>query len=268
LVKRACGRYRRRVESRGARVTTRAGCDVPALRLEGVSFSYGAGPVLSDVSLTVAPAEALALLGTNGAGKSTVLRLVAGLERPTRGRVVLFGDDVTALRAEQRARLGVVLVRGGRGVFGDLTVAENLEMHGRLLVGKRALEEGRDRALTVFPVLAGRLRRPARLLSGGERQQLALARAVVAQPRLLLVDELSLGLAPAAKERMVEQVGQLSADGLPVLLVEQSLRLAASICSRAIFLDRGEVQYDGPAGDLQERPDLARAVFFSGSAPA
>lgn len=249
-------------------MTTVSGCAVPALHLDALTFSYGAGPLLTGVTFTVASSEAVALLGTNGAGKSTILRLVAGLERPTSGRVLLFGDDVTALRAQERARLGVVLVRGGRGVFGDLTVAENLEMHGRLLSSKRALEEGRDRALTVFPVLAGHLRQPARLLSGGERQQLALARAVIAQPRLLLVDELSLGLAPAAKERMAEQVGQLSADGLPVLLVEQSLRLAASICSRAIFLDRGEVQYDGPAGDLQERPDLARAVFFSGSAPA
>ena len=238
----------------------------PALRLDAVTFSYGPAPVIDDVSFELHSSEAVALLGTNGAGKSTLLRLVAGLEQPTSGRVELFGEDVTALTAQERARRGVVLVRGGRGVFADLTVSQNLDLHGRLLAGRRQRGEGRARALSLFPALVDRLAQPARLLSGGERQQLALARAVVAQPRLLLVDELSLGLAPAALDRLIGQVGVLNAGGLPVLLVEQSVRLAASVCARAIFLDRAEVQFDGAPSALLRRPDLARAVFFGGRA--
>jgi len=249
-------------------VTTGVDGGAPALHLDGVSFSYGSAPVLFDVSVVVDRTEAVALLGTNGSGKSTVLRLVAGLERPAAGRVLLFGDDVTALKAEERARRGVVLVRGGRGVFGDLTVAENLEMHGRLLADRKAFDEGRARALSLFPVLATRMSQLARTLSGGERQQLALARAVVARPRLLCVDELSRGLAPAAIDHLIGHVAALNADGIPVLLVEQSLRLAASVCARAVFLEKGEVRFDGPARTLLRRPDLARAVFFGGDAQA
>jgi ABC-type branched-subunit amino acid transport system ATPase component len=181
---------------------------------------------------------------------------------------LLFGEDVTARTAEERARRGVVLVRGGRGVFADLTVAENLEMYGRLLAGRAQFEAGRDRALSLFPVLADRLSQPARFLSGGERQQLALARAVVAAPRLLCVDELSLGLAPAAIDELIGHVGALNAEGIPVLLVEQNLLLAASVCARALFLEKGEVRFDGAARKLLRRPDLARAVFFGGEAHA
>lgn len=239
-----------------------------AIALDGVSFAYGAAPVIFDVSFEVGRTEAVALLGTNGAGKSTLLRLVAGLERPSGGRVLLFGEDVSAFTAAERARRGVVLVRGGRGVFADLTVAENLEMFGRLLAGRRQIEDGRDRALWLFPALANRLGQPARVLSGGERQQLALARAVVAQPRLLCVDELSRGLTPATIDELIGHVRALSAEGVPVLLVEQNLVLAASVCARAVFLEKGAVRFDGPARKLLRRPDLARAVFFGGEARA
>lgn len=249
-------------------MTTGVDDGVPALRLDGVSFAYASAPVISDVSFEVGCSEAVALLGTNGAGKSTLLRLVAGLERPTGGRMLLFGEDVSALKAEERSRRGVVLVRGGRGVFADLTVAENLEMYGRLLAGRGQIEEGRDRALSLFPALANRLDQPARVLSGGERQQLALARAVVAQPRLLCVDELSRGLAPAAIDELIGHVKALNAEGVPVLLVEQNLVLAASVCARAVFLEKGEVRFDGPTRKLLRRPDLARAVFFGGEARA
>lgn len=241
--------------------------DAPALRFDAVTFSYGAAPLLVNVSFQVGRSESVGLLGTNGAGKSTILRLVAGLERPTEGRVLVCGRDLTTLKAEERCRRGVVLIRAGRGVFGDLTVAENLEMHGRLLRGKGRLSEGRDRALTLFPSLATRLRQPARSLSGGERQQLALARAVVAQPRLLCVDELSRGLAPAATEEMVGHLRSLNADGIALLVVEQSVGLAASVCARTLFLDRGTVRFDGPAARLLRRPDLARTVFFGAEPP-
>ncbi|HUR76983.1 MAG TPA: ATP-binding cassette domain-containing protein [Acidimicrobiales bacterium] len=249
-------------------MTTGVDGGVAALRVDGVTFSYGSAPTISDVSFEVGGTEAVALLGTNGAGKSTLLRLVAGLERPAGGRVLLFGEDVTAMKAEQRCRQGVVLVRGGRGVFADLTVAENLAMYGRLRAGRGEFEEGRDRALSLFPVLAARLRQPARSLSGGERQQLALAKAVVAAPRLLCIDELSRGLAPAAIDELMIHVGALNAEGVPVLLVEQNLVLAASVCRRAVFLEKGAVRFDGLARKLLRRPDLARAVFFGGEARA
>lgn len=240
----------------------------PALRFDRVSFSYGAAPLLMDLSFQVGRSEAVALLGTNGAGKSTVLRLVAGLEQPTGGRMVLYGEDITIWKAEHRSRRGVVLIRGGAGVFADLTVAENLEMHGRLLPARTRASEGQARALTLFPALASRLRQRAGSLSGGERQQLALARAVVAQPRLVCVDELSRGLAPAAIDQMVGHLRALNADGVPLLVVEQSVALAASVCTRTLFLDRGTVRFDGPAARLLRRPDLARTVFFGGEPAA
>jgi ABC-type branched-subunit amino acid transport system ATPase component len=255
------------VRGEQGQVTTEVDGGVPALRVDCVSFSYGSAPVLSAVSFDVGESEAVGLLGTNGAGKSTLLRIVAGLERPSVGRVLLFGEDVTALPAEERCRRGVVLVRGGRGVFPDLTVAENLDVFSRAR-GRSRSEDGKARALAAFPVLADHLHQAARLLSGGERQQLALARAVVAQPRLLCVDEPSRGLAPAAIDQLIGHVGALSAAGVPVLLVEQSLGLAASVCSRALFLEKGEVRFDGPARKLLRRPDLARAVFFGGDAGA
>jgi len=234
------------------------------LELHEIHFSYGAVPVLFGVSLAVEPGVVLGLLGTNGAGKSTVLRVLAGLEAPSSGSVTLDGLDVTRLPAEVRCRQGVALVMGGRAVFADLSVRENLELGG-FTVGDE-LEARIDRELDRFPQLRTRLGNAAGTLSGGEQQQLAIAKALLTDPRLLCIDELSLGLAPTIVGELLAIVRDVNATGVTCVLVEQSLNLAAELCDRAVFLEKGRVRFEGDPRDLLERGDLARAVFLGGKA--
>jgi ABC-type branched-subunit amino acid transport system ATPase component len=233
------------------------------LRVDHVDFSYGRLQVLFDLSLEVAPGEALALLGTNGAGKSTLLKVVAGLERPTSGRIELAGRDITGVEAEALVRRGVVLVPGGKAIFPDMTVAENLEMQSFLLRRERArVRDGRERVLEIFPRLAERLGQRAGTMSGGEQQQLALAKALILDPVLLCIDELSLGLAPVVVGELLEIVDRIRATGVSLVLVEQSLNVAAAMCERAVFLEKGAVRFEGRTAELLERDDIARAVFL------
>ncbi|MHB8464470.1 MAG: ABC transporter ATP-binding protein, partial [Acidimicrobiales bacterium] len=232
-----------------------------ALSVAHVSFGYGSQPVLFDVSLEVPEGEIAALLGTNGAGKSTLLRLLAGLDHPHRGTIRVFGDDTTYLEAEQVLDAGVALLSGGRMTFPGLTVAENI------LVGTQKTGRGRaaeDDAFAAFPVLADRRDQRAGTLSGGEQQMLALARVLVQKPRLLLLDELTLGLAPLVIEELLATVRRLNDDGTTVLLVEQSANLALSLATHAFFMERGAVRFDGPAAELTGRDDLLRPVFLQG----
>ena len=237
----------------------------PVLEARDIEFSYGRLQVLFGVSLTVARGEALALLGTNGAGKSTLLRVVAGLEAPSAGRVVLDGRDVTGARAEELVGQGLVLIPGGRSVFPDMTVEENLELQA-LTVRKRPawVRERRDRVFELFPRLGERLRQLAGSLSGGEQQQLALGKAILLDPSVLCIDELSLGLAPIVVQELLEIVGRINETGIAVVLVEQSLNIACQLCRRAVFLEKGAVRFEGRPTELLERNDLARAVFLGG----
>jgi len=237
------------------------------LRVQDVDFSYGHLQVLFGISMDVYQGEALALVGTNGAGKSTLLRVIAGLETPTTGSVT-FGDrDITGTRAEHLAGQGLVLIPGGRAIFTDMTVAENLEMQCLCIRRQRALvSERKERVLATFPRLAERLTQQAGTLSGGEQQQLALAKALMLDPKLLCIDELSLGLAPVVIGELMEIVRQLNEAGITLLVVEQSLNIAAQLCGRAVFLEKGEVRFEGRTTDLLERDDIARAVFFGGEA--
>jgi ABC-type branched-subunit amino acid transport system ATPase component len=238
----------------------------PALELRDLHFSYGHARVLSGVSFSVAPGEPVALLGTNGAGKSTLLRLVAGLERPDAGRVYLSGVDVTDEPAERRGRHGLALAVGGKGIFPDLSVKENLELGAWSLNrpgGGRA--ERIEHELRRFPRLAQRLHSPAGAMSGGEQQQLLLALALMRRPRVLCIDELSLGLAPTLVAQLLEVVRLVQAEGVTCVLVEQSINIAAQVCARALFLEKGVVRFDGPAVDLLERGDLARSIFLGAS---
>lgn len=230
-----------------------------------VHFAYGPVPVLFGVGFDVQPGEVLGLLGTNGAGKSTVLRVLAGLETPTQGTVHLDGHDVTAWPAERRCRAGLALVPGGRAVFPDLTVRENLEVGGHTV--RAGLGERIDRELARFPALARRLHTAAGALSGGEQQQLAIAKALLLEPRLLCIDELSLGLAPAVVAGLFDVVEAVKVSGVTCILVEQSLNLAARLCDRAVFLEKGAVKFEGHPRELLERDDVARAVFL-GDRPA
>jgi ABC-type branched-subunit amino acid transport system ATPase component len=234
-----------------------------ALVVESVEFSYGRLQILFGVSLQVARGESLALVGTNGAGKSTLLKIVAGLETPNAGRVWLNGSDITEVPAERLASRGLVLVQGGNAVFPDLTVAENLDVQA--LTARRAgngLRARRDAMLATFPALASALNRQAGTLSGGQQQQLALAKTMLLEPSVVCIDELSLGLAPVIVEALIEVVRSIRDSGSAVILVEQSLNVAAALCERAIFLEKGAVKFEGPVRDLLDRDDLARAVFL------
>jgi ABC-type branched-subunit amino acid transport system ATPase component len=239
----------------------------PILMVDDVSFAYGELRVLFDVSLHVERGEALALLGTNGAGKSTLLRVIAGLERPSSGRVALDGREVGGIPAERLVEAGIVLIPGGRAIFTDMTVDDNLQMQALTVRRDRAwVQERRDAVLTTFPRLAERINQQAGTLSGGEQQQLALAKALLLQPKVLCIDELSLGLAPIVVGELLEVVRRIHEQGVTVVLVEQSLNIAVQLCDRAVFLEKGEVQFEGATKDLLERDDIARAVFLG--APA
>jgi len=239
------------------------GVRTPVLQCANIDFSYGTVQVLFDVNFEIHKGECVALLGTNGAGKSTILRVVSGLEVPERGVVRLNGRNITYVAPETRARLGIVQLPGGKGVFPSLTIAQNLAVSARLNGGTRAeIDHKVDAMLDLFPELEERKKQPARSLSGGQQQMLALARVLMHDPDILLIDELSLGLAPVVVQRMLELIDELKARGQTMLIVEQSLNVALAIADRALFLEKGEVRFEGPAHELLERDDLARAVFF------
>ena len=237
-----------------------------ALRVRGIDFSYGKLQVLFDVDLDVPAGEVVALLGTNGAGKSTLLRAVSGLDLPDRGSVRYFGDDITYLDAESRVRRGLVQVPGGRGTFPSLTVLENLRTGGFTFRRDRArVDQAVEEVFGYFPVLGERKDQAAGTLSGGEQQMLALGRAFIASPRLLLIDELSLGLAPVVVEQLLDIVRAFSKKGTTLVLVEQSVNLALTLATTAYFMERGEVRFGGPSAELLERTDLLRSVFLQGA---
>ena len=238
---------------------------VPALQVHNLDFAYGSVQVLFDVSFEVARGEVLALLGTNGAGKSTLLRAVSGLGIPDRGVVRLAGRTITYAEAEDRFAAGLVQLRGGAGVFEDLSVADNLRA-SVLAAGldEAEVEARSQRALSLFPALAERTGTAGRELSGGQQQMLALAMALMHEPEVLLIDELSLGLAPLVVEELLGVVERLRTEGQTMVIVEQSLNVALAFADRAIFMEKGRIRFEGPAQELAERDDLARAVFLGG----
>jgi ABC-type branched-subunit amino acid transport system ATPase component len=253
------------VEERDERLRVAEGGEVPALQVRNLDFSYGQVQVLFDVSFDVRKGEVLALLGTNGAGKSTVLRAISGLAPPMRGVVRFNGRTITYTEAELRVGMGIVQVPGGKAVFPSLSVAENLVAGAyRFVWDTERVQERADEVLDLFPVLRERLDQRAGTLSGGEQQMLALAKALVLDPEVLIIDELSLGLAPVVVQQILEIVERLKARGITMVIVEQSVNVALSIADRAIFMEKGQVRFEGPAQELLERDDLVRAVFFSG----
>jgi len=236
---------------------------VPVLQVSGIDFAYGHVQVLFDVGFEVQRGEVLALLGTNGAGKSTILRVIAGLGTPSRGVVRLNGLTVTYVAPERRGSLGIRLLPGGKGVFPQMTVRENLEMAGFVYRHDRADQERRIAdVLGLFPGLAGRQGQAAGSLSGGEQQMLALGCTLLHEPEVLLIDELSLGLSPVMVSQLLDVVARLKASGSTIVIVEQSLNVALAVADRAVFLEKGQVRFAGAAAELAERDDLARAVFL------
>ncbi|HTT85832.1 MAG TPA: ATP-binding cassette domain-containing protein [Acidimicrobiales bacterium] len=242
--------------------------EAPLLVCRGVHVAYDKVRVLFGVDMEIRRGEIVALLGTNGAGKSTLLKAISGLVDPIDGSIVFDGRDITHADPVERACLGIVQVPGGRAVFPTLTVAEHFKAAAWLFAKEDAAEvQARTaRVMELFPRLKERWHQMAGNLSGGEQQQLGLGMAFVAKPRLLIIDELSLGLAPAVVEQLLEIVRAIHAEGCPVILVEQSVNVALTIAQRAYFMEKGEVRFEGAAGDLLSRGDLLRSVFFEGAA--
>jgi branched-chain amino acid transport system ATP-binding protein len=210
--------------------------------------------VLREVSFQVGTGQVVALLGPNGAGKTTVLRTASGIIRPTSGSVRLDDVDVSRQAPHHRAVRGLCLIPEGRGVFKSLTVRENLRL--QVPASRSKSEDGIERALAVFPALTGRLRVPAGHLSGGQQQMLALARAYVTNPRVILLDEVSMGLAPRAVDEMFHALRTLAGTGTAMLIVEQYVTRAMAMADSVVLLNKGTITYDGPPSQLDEQAVL------------
>jgi branched-chain amino acid transport system ATP-binding protein len=219
------------------------------LMLQHVSAAYGPYRALFDVSFSVPAGGIVALVGSNGAGKSTVARVVSGLVTASSGSVALCGHDVTRLPAYKIARLGMAHVVEGRGVFSSLTVEENLTLAFRQRAGRQLLASNLERAYTAFPILGERRRQMAGTLSGGQQRLLSLAKVLVVPPQVLIADELSLGLAPVVVDTVYEGLAEINRNGTALMVVEQQVSRVLELASKAVVLDRGSVAYDGdPAG--------------------
>ncbi len=228
----------------------------PILELRGVDAAYGPFRAIFDVSLSLMPGRVLALLGSNGAGKTTIARVCSGLVVPTSGRVIFEGTDVTGRHAYRYAQLGIVHAPEGRSVFASLTVEENLELTFRRSRGRNGVRDALDEAFTMFPRLGERRRQLAGTLSGGEQRMLSLSRVMVEHPRLLIADELSLGLAPIIVDEVYGMLARIRDAGTTLLIVEQHVHHALGLADDAIVLVKGEIAYSGPVselGDLQAR---------------
>ena len=237
------------------------------LEVDGIDVFYDRVQVLYGVDVHVRRGERVALLGTNGAGKSTVLKAASRLIPLAAGSIRWKGEDVNDVPAEQLVRRGLGQVPGGRGLFPTLTVAENLRMGGYIYSDQKKVDAEIDRVVEYFPWVRDRLSQQAGTLSGGELQQLATGRALMARPELLMIDELSLGLAPVVIERLMEAVQRLhEEEGLTVVIVEQQASFALGYTDRAYFMEKGEVRYEGDSAGLADRPDLLRSVFLAGAA--
>jgi ABC-type branched-subunit amino acid transport system ATPase component len=233
------------------------------LEATNVDVHYGRVQVLFDVSISVQRGEFLALLGTNGAGKSTFLKAVSNLSPASAGRIMFDGEDITTLAPDRIAGRGLAHVPGGRGALPDLTVDENLRLGGHVLRRRPAeLAAGLDRAMALFPWMGGRRRQLAGTLSGGEQQMLAIARALVTRPTMLMVDELSLGLAPTIVAELMGVLKGLHREGITILVVEQHATLAMQTAERVLFMEKGQVRFSGRGEDLVGRHDLLRSVFL------
>jgi ABC-type branched-subunit amino acid transport system ATPase component len=239
------------------------------LTCRAVDVSYGSVQVLFGVDFEVGVGEVVALLGTNGAGKSTLLKAISGLVLPDRGNVFFDGNDVAGLSSWDTAAQGIVLMPGGRSVFPELSVRQNLEMATWLYRRDKDFVNGRmAEVLELFPRVRERLDQRAGDLSGGEQQQVSLAQAFIPDPRLLMLDELSLGLSPKLVGELIatlEEVRQRRPD-LTIILVEQSVNVAMTLAERAYFMEKGEIRFSGRTSELLDRPDVLRAVFLEGAA--
>ena len=231
------------------------------LEAESLHVGYGDAPALWDVSLTVGPGELVAVVGPNGAGKTTLVNAIARLLPIRRGRLRLDESDVTHVSAQAVCRAGVALIPEGRRLFGGMSVEENLEMGAYRAAARRRRADGLERVYALFPILRERRRQLAGSLSGGQQQMVAIGRALMARPRLLLVDEPSLGLAPLVVDQVFAVIETIHRDGVAILLIEQNAARALAIATRAYVLDGGRVVSAGRPADLLDRPHIREAYL-------
>ncbi|CAB4819391.1 MAG: MFS transporter [Actinobacteria bacterium] len=266
VIDRDISQVRTMAAARSEVLLARRNGEVKLLLVRGLCVAYGNVQILFDVDLEIGEGEIVALLGTNGAGKSTLLRSICGVVEADKGAVIFDGVDVTHAPPYEIAAKGITQVPGGQGVFPSLTVAENLRVAGWLdrrnaVLGKERLSE----VIEMFPALVARMHDPAADLSGGQQQMLALSMAFLARPKLLMIDELSLGLAPVVVEQLLPIIEAIRAQGTTIILVEQSVNLALTIAETAYFMEKGEIKFHGPTAELLERPDILRSVFLEGA---
>jgi branched-chain amino acid transport system ATP-binding protein len=231
------------------------------LEVKGLHVSYGGINAVKGIDLAVGAGELVTLIGANGAGKSSTLRALSGLHRPAAGRIYYNGGDVTALPAFELVRRGLALVPEGRGVFGRLTVEENLAMGAYTRRDRVEVKADRERVFALFPRLAERRRQPAGTLSGGEQQMLAIGRALMSRPKLLLLDEPSMGLAPIMVQRIFETIRSIAAEGVTLLLVEQNAKLALEVCDRGYVMESGTITLADTTQRLRTDPAVRQAYL-------
>ncbi|MBT7891775.1 MAG: ABC transporter ATP-binding protein [Deltaproteobacteria bacterium] len=231
------------------------------LTLENVSISYGPIRAVRNVNLTVSQGEIVTLLGPNGAGKSTTLSAIVGLQPVASGRIVFDGRPITSMATEQLVRLGLTLTPEGRRVFAGLTVEENLRLGAASRRDRKAVAKTQDEIFDLFPILKDRLQQLAGSLSGGEQQQLAIARSLASAPKLLLLDEPSLGLAPQIVDQIFDLIVELRRRGLTILLVEQNTELSLEVSDRGYVYTNGEISLSGTSKELRESDDVAAAYL-------
>jgi branched-chain amino acid transport system ATP-binding protein len=232
-----------------------------ALRIDGLKVSRGGHPVLHGISLEVPKGQVTTLLGPNGAGKSTMVLAVGGVLRPTAGEASVNGANLTSMRPEQIRAAGVAIVPEGRRLLPDLTVEENLRV-ATYSLGREEAKAGIAYAVELFPHLQTRWKAVARTLSGGEQQMVVLAQALVSRPRFMLVDELSLGLAPVVVQRLIPALEEAAAQGVGVLLIEQFVHVALGLAQGAYVLENGRIVYEGTAADLKANPDKLHSAYL------
>jgi branched-chain amino acid transport system ATP-binding protein len=232
-----------------------------ALTLRGLTVERGGRAVVRDVSIEIPAAEVTALLGPNGAGKSSLVLAVGGVLAPVAGSVLVNGSSLTGRRPDQIRRSGVAIVPEGRRLLADLSVEDNIRVASYALSREDA-RSGRERVLELFPEISRRLTARARLLSGGEQQMLVLAQALICKPRYLLIDELSLGLAPVVLARLIPAIRTVAESGIGVLLIEQFAAVALGLARRAYIMEGGELRFSGLASELQDQPELLRSAYL------
>ncbi|MEJ5989789.1 ABC transporter ATP-binding protein [Ramlibacter sp. PS3R-8] len=231
------------------------------LEVAKLQVNYGAAPALWDVSIRVDRGELVCVVGPNGAGKSTLINVIAGLHRARGGRLSFDGRDITQLASHRFCAAGIAVVPEGRRLFTGMSVRDNLELGSYLPEAKAHRAESMDKVLALFPVLQEKLRSPAGALSGGQQQMVAIGRALMSRPQLLLLDEPSLGLAPLIVQHMFKAIQEINAGGTSVLLVEQNVSMAMALARRAYVMEEGRIVADGLASDLVNRPEIRKAYL-------